>query len=196
MIRGLKEAFNYMDNLGAHKIFTDKLGTVMAKNKLLTGNDEYLSEAYELETQKNLILTCAFNLKIHNKRYSLSVPVLSVNEYIKEEDSYSFGYYKDVDILNITKRRLEIASSNVRDTYGRLNISFCNSVAEEISFLVGVVDNEIVFMFRVSDLASYIKSFIDNDTLVIVIKESIDFGEKEWTLRLSLEDYSIQKWGY
>lgn len=59
MIRGLKEAFKYMDDLGRREIFSTDARILMAKNKLLTGNvKRFITKGYELQTQSKLFFEC------------------------------------------------------------------------------------------------------------------------------------------
>lgn len=91
MIRGLKEAFKYMDDLGRREIFSTDARILMAKNKLLTGNvKRFITKDYELQTQSKLFFECVSDISTRLCNYSIKVPTLIRGEFIS---SYLCKYY-------------------------------------------------------------------------------------------------------
>lgn len=91
MIRGLKEAFEYMDDLGRKEIFSTDARILMAKNKLLIGNvKRFIIKDYELQTQSKLFFECVFDISTRLCNYSIKVPTLIRGEFIS---SYLCKYY-------------------------------------------------------------------------------------------------------
>ena len=192
MVRGLKEAVDYMNNLAETKYFSDNADKIRARNKLINGDCKtYALEDYELPTQKNLVLQCVFNFKDNSCIYALRFPILRIitSTY---DDAHPFGsknYFYDTWM-----KMSGIANNNIRDTFGRLNISFYNDTLHEKSYLFGVVDNEIVFMFHILSLLNYERTILDGDTIMVVFEDFNDMESTIWTLKLSLEDYSVLGW--
>lgn len=190
MVRGLQEAFDYMDDIGRKEIFSTDARILMAKNKLLTGNmKRFITKDYELQTQSKLFFECVFDISTRLCNYSIKVPTLIRGGFIS---SYLCKYYSKDELISALSSLVFYLKSDIitGDSLGNLEVSFLCGYIDDSDLLIGVVDDEIVFMIKFVDRVRYIKSALEDDVIRITFLIKTD----KWTLSLSLKDYSIIDW--
>ena len=174
-----------------------------AKNKLLKGEsvNNYDVLMSQLSTQNGSALLCRCKVNCRDCSFCLAVPSI---EYMYgsfiDEKYLLFKYYSDYSsldtnkVFNLLNKELEehrkLCMNNIVAEFGSLKIGYYNrNYNESKNYLVGVVNNEIVFMFVVvkvesTDISVELK---EDEYLVFSIPISNVIG----TLTIRVDDYSI-----
>lgn len=173
-----------------------------ARNKLLTGDSgsNYGVLMSKIPTQDGSALLCKCIVNSMSCSFGLAVPSI---EYMYgsfiDEKYLLFEYYSDYSsldtnkVFNLLNKKLEehrkLCMSNIVAEFGSLKIGYYNrNYNESKNYLVGVVNNEIVFMFVVKVESMDISVELKEDEYLVF---SIPFGKDTGTLSIRVDDYSI-----
>lgn len=192
VIRGLDKVYNTM--LSSYN--KDSSDVEIAKRKLLTGStSNVLFYKKRLETQKSMTLQSRFFMKSNEVNISLEIPAISIID-----DDYSvLGYFLFYNETNFKEMCLKLLgylekcleSKNIVGRFGDLIISFCPFNENLNNYLVGIVNNEIVFMYFISSsrVINVSKISFDNNTLDVILSK----GFKKINLSIDISDYSLKR---
>ena len=138
----------------------------------------------DLDTQYGLELDCDFMIDTKERYYAIKMPMfLRRGNYTYQ---CPFGLMLKEEFLLSLKQIVEVASLNVVDRIDGLEICFYNCQR-----IVGLINNEIVFMFLLSyfskDFAKYSSSKLSDDILTF----NFDINGKDFSFSVNVKDYRI-----
>lgn len=180
-IRGINEEYDMSQKaLAQHKL-------KLAKEKMLTGNISSHGFIFmcDLKTQKGMKLRLNFsNIGIN---YYIESKIISwsrrYNTIVYTDASVIYGIDFE-DFNNTLKEHKQCCCKNVKARFNKLKIGYY--CYESWYFLTGVVDNSIVFLYRLFDLSDFsMNMYIDENNYINVLLDSC-FG-----FRIDVSDYSI-----
>lgn len=185
MIRGIDKAFAILDKKIQDKVLSDEARFRLAKEKLIKGNG--LSSMFfrcDLDTQYGLELDCDFMIDTKERYYAIKIPMFLRRGIYTYQ--CPFGLMLKEEFLLSLKQIVEVASLNVVDRIGDLEICFYSGQR-----IVGLVNNEIVFMFLLSysskDFAKYKSNKLSDDILTF----NFDISGKDFSFSVGVKDYKI-----
>lgn len=167
MIRGIDKAFEYFDNRLEKDFFSEEAKLNRAKKKLIDGVNDDIMLRYNLPTQYGMSLFCSYYSK-NDFYYNLKVPyVIKKYKCVYVDLFPSLGKDLLIDgIYNI----LEISNLNIKYTVGNLNICHFNKR------LIGLVNNEIVFIFIVTKNNNLHGVSLDNNIITFKFDSNYEFS--------------------
>lgn len=197
LIRGLKDVYSDLNSF-IEDFYSPENTYKRAKEKLLTGEySDSSSRYFKFSTQYKLELYCCCSEDKKACKYALLVPVLEsgLNNIftgcyivVDEDGNYiTWGYFNGgfydkyenlIGALNKIKSRCN--SSTLVYSINNLSVYFVKE------YLIGIVNNEIVFMFIINNISSLDVDCSNNKLTVHYINETRAISKS-----IRLEDYSI-----
>lgn len=200
-MRGLNKAYDDLIEK-VNKFFSKDELLKKAKNKLLKGEsaNNYDVLMSQLPTQNGVGLLCICSIKTIDCKFVFAIPVIeySHNTIIDDrhplfEYSSSYSSLATNKVYKLLKKELDnhrkLCKSNIVAEFGNLKIGYYNCDFNEANFnLVGVVNDEIVFMFVIETDSLDLDVKLKEDEYLVF---SIPFGKDTGTLNIRVDDYSI-----
>lgn len=200
-MRDIKKAYNTLIE-EVNKFFSKEEMLKKAKNKLLNGdrvsNYEVLISKIPTQDGSSLLCKCIVNSRSCSFAFAIPFIEYSYNDIIDERYplfEYSSNYSSlDTDkVYNLLKQELnkhrKLYKSNIVAEFGCLKIGYYNCNCNEArNYLLGVVNDEIVFMFIIETDSIDLDVNLKEDEYLVF---TIPFNKGIGTLTIRVDDYSI-----
>lgn len=185
-MRGLEKAYNTI--MKEVDKFYSKEEMVKRAKKKLVGNQSNDFEVMrcDVDTQDYVTLICNCDANRKSYRFGLSVPVMEdfgflSSSLLDNTNEVSFNTLKE----ELNKHR-SLCKSNIVSEFGNLKIGYYN-YKPITNFLVGLVDDEIVFIFEICTDYIDIDIMLEDELLLVTIPF---FGNTK-VVAIKVEDYSV-----
>lgn len=201
-MRGLNEAYNLA-------VLDKDIKKEIARLKLIKGIDEEVERYYDLGTQRGLELRyiycgkTSFYIPNHSGKYSLVCPYYEYSNFNFRQRNSDFIIWSDYELdYDAIKQKIDfiksqLSSSNLVKKIGNLSIHFCRF--ELGKFIIGIMNNSIVFLFKLDlwnlnpnkDIKVELKDLFYDTFLVFTL-----IGMTSVIFYLSVDNYEIKEVSY